>query len=88
MKLREGFVLREIDGEAILVATGKASKTFNGMMRGNETTARICQLLMTDTTEEAIVDTLSGEYAASRETLKKDVRRVLAKMEEAGMLDA
>ncbi len=88
MKLCEGFVLREIDGEAIVVATGKASEKFNGMMRGNETTARICQLLMTDTTEEAIVDALSGEYAVSRETLEKDVHAVLAKMKEAGMLDA
>ncbi len=88
MKLREGFVIREIDGETIVVATGKASEYFNGMMRNNETAGRICSLLLTDTTEDAIVDALETEYNVPRTRLVADVRNMLAKMEEVGMLDA
>ena len=36
MKRNTNFILREIAGENILVATGKAAQVFNGMITLNE----------------------------------------------------
>ena len=37
MKIKNGFVVREIAGECVVVALGEASKVFNGIIKLNET---------------------------------------------------
>lgn len=37
MKIKEGFVLRNMGGQAVVVSIGSASKVFNGMVKLNET---------------------------------------------------
>ena len=36
MRIKEGFVLREVAGQAMVIATGEASKEFHGMVKLNE----------------------------------------------------
>lgn len=50
MKLKNGFITHEIDGEQIMVATGKIS--FAGLVRSNKTAAFIVDSLKTETTKE------------------------------------
>ena len=35
MKLKPGFVLREVAGQALVIATGELSKQFKGMIKLN-----------------------------------------------------
>ena len=37
MRIKDGFVLREIAGQIMVIATGEASKNFHGMIKLNET---------------------------------------------------
>ena len=37
MKIKEGFVVREIAGQSVVIAVGAASKIFNGIIKLNET---------------------------------------------------
>ena len=37
MKIKDGFVLRDIAGDTVVIATGEISKTFHGMIRLNST---------------------------------------------------
>ena len=37
MRIKKGFVVREIAGQSIVVALGGANKVFNGMIKLNET---------------------------------------------------
>lgn len=62
MKLKNGFITHEIDGEQIMVATGKIS--FAGLVRSNKTAAFIVDSLKTETTKEAIVDAMTAKYDA------------------------
>ena len=41
MKIKEGYVLREVAGQAVVIAVGEASKTFHGMINLNETGRRL-----------------------------------------------
>ena len=43
MKIKHGFVLRRVLDEAIVVASGEASKTFHGMIKLNDSAADIWQ---------------------------------------------
>ena len=52
MKIKEGFVLRELGGQHIVVALGKASKKFNGIVYLHDTGAFLFCTLKEEKTEE------------------------------------
>lgn len=87
MKLIDGLLLHDVGGEHVMVATGKASKKFNGMIRNNDTAHFIMQQMLEDTTEEAIVDKVLSVYEADREVVAKSVRSVVEQLRQAGLLD-
>ena len=37
MKIKDGFMLRKVGGQNVVVAVGKASRDFNGIIRLNDT---------------------------------------------------
>ena len=71
----------------MVVATGEAGKSFNGLIRNNDTANFIFQQLMNDTTEEKIVDAMLEQYDAPREVIAADVHRIIVQIREAGILD-
>lgn len=87
MKLKEGFVLHDVGDEHMAIATGKAAKSFSGLVRNNETAHFIYEMLLSDTTEEAIVEAMAERYNAPREVIAADVKRVVEQMRKAGFLD-
>ena len=71
----------------MLVTTGEALKYYGGYMELNDTAYAIYQKLMTDTTEEAVVDALCREYRVSRERIAVGVRRMVEKAERLGLME-
>ena len=87
MKIKEGFVLREIAGQTVVIATGEASKTFHGMVKLNGTGRDIWQGLAKGLTEEAIAQELVEKYdEVDIDKAREDVAGLVKKMEEAGFL--
>lgn len=85
MKLKEGFVTRNMGGEQIMVATGDAK--FSGFVRANPGAAFIVDCLKKETTQAQIVDAVLGHFDVSREVVEKDVARVLDRLREVGAID-
>lgn len=85
MKLKDGFITEEFDGQQIMVATGSAS--FNGIVRSNETAAFIVNCLKKETDKEEIVAAMAAEYDAPAERIAADVERVLEKLRGIGALE-
>ena len=55
MKLRYEFSVMEMDGEYMAVPVGDNAEQFNGMLRMNDVSAGILDLLKEDTTEQAVI---------------------------------
>lgn len=87
MKLKEGIVLGNVDGENFAIATGKAMKNFNGVIHNNKTAAYIFELLQTEQTEDSIVDAMLEKYDVDEATVREDVRRIINIIKDAGVLD-
>lgn len=85
MKLKDGFITRQTDGEQIMVAVGDVE--FAGLVRSNKTAAFIVDCLKSETTKEAIVDAMSRKYDAPKDVLDRDVEGILAKLRSIGALD-
>lgn len=87
MKLKEGFITYNTGDENLLVATGEAGKSFNGIVRNNETAAFIAELLKEEITEEEIVNRILDTYDVDENTAKKDVRKLLDTFKREGFLE-
>ena len=85
MKLRDGFITEEVNDTQMMVATG--DNAFHGIVRSNRTAAWIVDHLRTDTTREALVDAMADHFDAPRETIARDVDRILDTLREIGALE-
>ena len=84
MKLKDNFITHMSNGEQILV---DVSGEFSGLIRNNESAARIVDCLKTETSIIEIVEQLSLEYEASNEELLNAVKTVIDKLRSAGAID-
>lgn len=84
MKLKDNFITHMSNGEQILV---DVSGEFSGLIRNNESAARIVDCLKNDTSVKEIVEQLSLEYEASNEELESAVNSVLNKLRSVGAID-
>lgn len=87
MKLKDGFLMHNVAGEHMIVATGAAGKIFNGLIRNNSTASFIYEQLLKDTTEEEIVAAMRKEYDAPENVIREDVNRIIRQIREAGFLE-
>ena len=87
MKLKEGFLLREVAGSNIVVPVGKAELDFGGMLTLNPVGAFIWNQLSEDTTEEKIVRAVLDAYEIDEATARRDTHAFLEKMGGKGLLE-
>ena len=87
MKIKDGFILRKIAGEDIVVPIGNNIADFNGIINLNESAAFLLGLLQEDTSAEKLVESLKNEYEIDEELAKNDVDTFLNILKEHKMLE-
>lgn len=87
MRIKNGFVLREVAGKAVVIAVGEASKTFHGMINLNGTGKDIWQGVSEGKSVDEIAQKLTEEYEVDFEKAKEDTVKIIEKMREAGILE-
>ena len=70
----------------MVAATGKASESFNGMLRLNESGAFAFRLLQEGITREELIARVMAEYDVSEDTARRDAEAFLEKLKEADAL--
>jgi hypothetical protein len=86
MKIKNGFILRQVAGKYIAVAVGEESVDFNAMVTTNETGAFLWEKLQTETTEKELLDALTSEYDVDEETAKADIAEFLEELKKGKLL--
>ena len=86
MKVKNGFIVRQIAGQNVAVPVGATSKDFHGMIKLNESGLLIWKCLENDTTEQAIVKAMLEQYNVTEEQAKEDVRCFVEVLRNAGIL--
>lgn len=87
MKIKTGFVLREVAGNFVVVAVGEATKKFNGIINLNSTGAFLWKKLLENTTAENLSEALMNEYGIDIKTAKNDVDGFISKLKGADLLE-
>ena len=87
MKIKNGYLLREVSGTAIVVAVGAAAKEFNGMITLNSVGAFLWREIEKGSDEASLIAALLNEYDVAEEIAASDVKAFVQQMREAGVLD-
>ncbi len=87
MKLKDGIVLGNIDGQNFAIATGSLSSTLSGIINNNESANYIFKLLQKEQTEQSIISAMLDRYDAPEDEIKADVKEFLATLDTYGVLE-
>ncbi len=86
MKIKDGFILRDVAGSYIVVPVGSQTLDFRCMITLNETGAFLWQQLQQEQEATALVEALLAEYEVEPDVAKADVDRFVESLQEADLL--
>ena len=88
MRLKSGFVLREVCNQKIVAAEGLQNINFNKLLSLNASAAFLWEEVEgKDFTVQDLADALVREYGIDEELALKDSRSLLESWKSAGVLD-
>ena len=87
MKIKKGFVAREIAGKSVVIALGEASKSFKGMIELNSTARIIWDMLSEGKEKSDIVSAILDQFDVDVATAAADVDRFISALEGANILE-
>ena len=87
MKIKEGYILRQVAGSSIIVAVGDEAVNFDGIKTLNETGAFLWKQIEQGMDEENIVKALMDEYEVDEETAKNDVGEFVKLLINNGLIE-
>ncbi|MBR5505057.1 MAG: PqqD family protein [Clostridia bacterium] len=88
MKIKEGFILKEIAGSFVVVPVGDDLVDFTLMITTNETGAFLWNCLSQDRSEQQLVDMLKSEYEGADDAqLAADVAEFVALLKENNVVE-
>ena len=87
MKIKEGYVIRQVMGNYVVIATGEESKNFHGMVKLNETAASIWKCIADGKNEDEIVTCLMDEYEVEEERVRKDIANTIQTLVAQGLVE-
>lgn len=87
MKIKDGFVLREVTGNNVVIGVGKTMQDFNGVLTLSGSGTLLWKKLETGADEGELLDLILSEYDIDSETAKKDIDAFLDKIRGIGLLE-
>ena len=86
MKLKDGFMLRQVAGEHVVLPVG-TDVDFNGMITLNETGATLWKRLEQEAELSDLTAALLAEYEVDETTAAAAAEQFAAKLKEKGFLE-
>lgn len=89
MKLKEGFVLRQVCGENVITGEGLGAINFGKLLTLNETAAWLWKEAdaQGDFTVDSLADKLCEEYDVTAEQARQDVAAIVKKWQEVEVVE-
>ena len=86
MKAKQGFVLRHVVDEYILMPIGDNISKFNGTVVFNEVAAFVWDKLQNPVSRDDLVEAILNEFDVERDVAAADLDALLAKLREYGVI--
>lgn len=86
MKIKEGYILKDVANQYVVVPIGNEAINFNGMLRLNKTAKLLFEALNEDKEIEDLVLLLQKHYDINNEDALRDVKDFLTVLESKNIL--
>lgn len=87
MKIKEGFLLRNVAGNNVVVPLGQNSIDFNGMISLNETGAFLFEKMLGEISREELIKAVVEEYEVEEAVATTDVDNFIEKVKGEGLFE-
>lgn len=88
MRIKDGFTLRELCGEHVVIGEGLSQVNFNKILSMNDSAGYLWKEVQgKDFTLEDLVKLLTDRYEVSDEQAMEDVKRMVSVWQEHGVLE-
>ena len=88
MKIKEGFVLRNVVDEHIIMPTGDNIAKFEGAVVLNDVAAFVFEQMKNPVSKEDLLSAILNEFEVDEETAKKDLDVLIDKLLDLGIIEA
>lgn len=87
MRIKEGFVLKEVAGNNVVIGVGKTMQDFNGVLNLSDSAALLFKKLSEGADKDALIDAILAEYDIDRATAESDIDSFLDKIRSVNLLE-
>ena len=89
MKIKKGFVLREVCGENVIIGEGLGAINFGKMLALNESAAWLWKKVveMCDFTIESLAEKLCQEYDVTADEALQDVTEIIGEWQKVNVVE-
>lgn len=87
MKIKEGFILRTVAGQNVVVPVGSNTMNFNAAITLNDSAAFLWKQLESEKTEAELLKAMTDEYEIDSATAKSDITVFLNVLREHGIIE-
>ncbi|MEQ2370293.1 PqqD family protein [Blautia sp. CLA-JM-H16] len=87
MKIKENYVMREVAGQAIVIAIGEESERFKGMINLNRTGRDVWLYMEKGLDSDEIAKKISEKYEVDLNVAKHDIESMIDRLYKAGVLE-
>lgn len=86
MRRNDGFAMRNVGGEDLLIPLGSRVRDVNGLMILNNTGSYIWTLLEQDRSLDELVNAVAAHFEVERERAEVDVKAFLGELRRLGAM--
>ena len=87
VKIKDGFMLREVAGTWIVVPLAQRVVEFNGLMTLSESGAMLWKKLQQGTDMEEMVQSILTEYDVDEKVARADIKELVDSIAERGLIE-
>jgi hypothetical protein len=87
LKVKEGFMLRQIADTFIVIPLGEKVIEFNGLMTLSESGAMLWEKLENEASIEDLIASVVNEYNVSKEVVEADVKEFISSISKKGLIE-
>lgn len=86
MKIKDGYVLRQVAGNSIVIAVGDEALNFNGIITINGAGTFLWEKLINGADKDTLLRAMLSEYDIDEATASADIDEFLLRLKNADLL--
>lgn len=88
MKIKEGFEMRQVGDEYVVITVGDAIAEFDGMVKLNATGAFVWNQMKANVAFDELVDAFAKEFSVDKETAETDIKAFIETLKQSNCFAA